>query len=209
MGFAFPFPRAPEEVGHMALDGFMELYRADDSKVEGEALDAKFAGTIALDSFEMKSEDAGNRSKPETGNNGQAGQGANNTGQTKGKAKYPVTFKVTKPVDNSSPALYLAYCLHSDQEDANDKPFKLVRVTLRKADSSRALSYLVIDFAEAFVTSYSLETDSEKLPSESVKFTCKKCCVSYRTQRLQGGGRDNFGGWDFGAGVKWEATKSG
>ena len=67
-----------------------------------------------------------------------------------------------------------------------------------------------LDFAEAFVTSYSIETDSDKLPTESVRFTCMKSCVTYRVQRPDGGGRATFGGWDFSpppGGGKWEAPQ--
>src|SRR4051794_35407278 len=115
----------------MAIDGFLELIRDDDSAVEGEALDLKFPNAIAIESFEMKAEDSASKSKSKSkdGREGKDGKGSGRkSAGSKGKVKTPVSFKITKSVDSSSPAMYLSYCIHSDQEDANDKPFKVARV---------------------------------------------------------------------------------
>lgn len=192
----------------MAIDGFLELLRDDGEKVAGESLDRKFGKehAIAILSFEMKStsSDRKKKKKDAKGKGGKKGSDTDDddfddddVGSAKGKRTCPISFKISKEVDSSSPYLYLSYCTHSDAEDSNDKPFKIARVTLRKAEGGQALEFLVLEFEQAFVTSYKVGTDESKMPTESLSFTCKACKIKYRPQRMGGSNRDNIAGWDF------------
>ncbi len=124
--------------------------------------------------------------------------------------KYPITFKITKDVDRMSPRLYLSYCRHTDQEKGYKELFEKVVVTLRKSGGPRAkpdnkpLEFLVITLGNVFVSKYSLKTDADKLPTESVTFTCERCEMRYVPQAATGAGRpDIILSWDFHDPTKW------
>jgi type VI protein secretion system component Hcp len=203
-----------------SLDGFLELIKQG-KPVEGETLDRIFtkkkASSIA--SFSMEGED--NESPADEDSDAdsttqqplpQPGQGplqfrqpSASTAPTtapvqaakKEKKKYPITFKVTKEIDQASPELYLAYCKNADL--LTSQPFDTAKVTLRKAGGKNKLVYLVLEFSKVRVKSYSVSAEGEKLPVETVNFNCTAVKLQYRSQRLKGLASAQITGWDFDA----------
>lgn len=201
----------------MPLDGFLELIR-DGERIAGESQDAVFAKkkAISILNFEIdtsaaeaptpdlsvseEQEDFG-ESYEESSRSSLSSAPRTTavpTGEVDQESKCPITFKISKTIDASSPHLYLSYCQHTDQEVFNDLPFDTAKVTLRKAAGKNPLVFLVIEFTKAYVTSYQLKSETETLPSEEISFTCRSMKMQYRPQRAGGGfGPSNIKGWDF------------
>jgi len=205
----------------MALDGFLELKGQGGSiAIKGECRDRTFAvrGAMQINSFEFGSEGGG--ASGGTGSQDKHGKekhgkgpGLANTSKVQGAATAPqlqvtpgssgsneaapeadwtttLFFKITKDVDIASPELFLAYC---ENTKAKPVPFAMARVTLRRAGGSEPQVYLVVEFTDVLVTTYSVQSSKDDLPEETVEFTFKKMVkVNYRPQSLHGHGSANI-----------------
>jgi type VI protein secretion system component Hcp len=181
----------------MPLDGFLELKRGGAAAVEGECRDATFSvkKAMAIKSFEFGSETSSSKSDEEGDEDEDSGK--IKPPQKKSSSAHPNEFKfsVTKDVDAASPQLFVAYCQHAA---AIAKPFDTAIVTLRKAQGSERMIYLVMEFSGVFVSSYSINGASgDKLPEETLEFTFQNS-VRYRyyPQTSAGHGAANIKGWN-------------
>src|SRR5262249_24898857 len=115
-------------------------------------------------------------------------------------------FKASKYLDASSPFLFVNYC-----QSASRDPVKipLVQVTIRKSgrgagssgQSKYGMAYLKSEFANAWVSQYSMDHDETlNTPKETLRFCCSSYFMSY-TPQTEHGGKDapkvKELGWDF------------
>lgn len=187
----------------MAIDGFLELIRHG-QPVPGETLDKTFSAKRAMSitgftvwTLENEIEDEAPPSSVSDNSDskwGQASLGSPKARSTEPK-KCPIFFRITKEVDLASAELYLAYCKHADTQA--DEPFDLAKVSIRKAGGAHPLVFLVLEFGKVYVASYQVSSNPDRLPVETISFTCRSCKIQYRPQKQQGFGPAKITGWDF------------
>jgi type VI protein secretion system component Hcp len=191
----------------MALDAFLELIK-NGQPVAGETLDKIFGAkkAIAISGFSMETKEkeiedtAGPQldTAPTPIGQGTPSIRPSSRPQSDAPAKKecPVSFSIDKEVDASSTELYLGYCRNADQ--MTNPPYDTAKVTIRKAGGPNPLVYLVLEFSRVQISSYSVNTSSDKPPKEKVKFTCRAVKMQYRPQKSTTGfGSAKITGWDF------------
>ena len=156
----------------MACDNFMQFAEAavggnlgaGATKPVGETQDPNHVGWLEIKTFEFGAEN------PTTIGSATSGAGA-------GKFKLN-PFKITKDVDKSSPALYVA-C-------AAGAHYPTVFLNIRKAGGAQ-VDYLVYCFRMVFVTNISWSGGGgEENPEESVEFVYGAMGVKYMQQGSDG-----------------------
>jgi len=124
--------------------------------VIGETLDKTYPKTLAISAFDFSVENP-------------TSLGSASGGAGTGKAKFN-EFKVTKPIDAGSPALFQAL--------ASGAHFPAVRFIVRKAGTTTG--YLIYTFSMVFITAIegSMAASGE-VPEETVQFAYGALQVSY------------------------------
>jgi type VI protein secretion system component Hcp len=182
----------------MALDGFLELKRGGVAAVEGECRDRTFAVKKAMEitSFEFGAETSSGSSTTDLDESDDDEEPKKKSGQKKKPPADPMgfTFKISKEVDSATPQLFRAYCEHAA---GKPKPFDTAVVTLRKAGGKEPQVFMVLEFGEVLVCSFSINAGSaNSLPEEKVEFTFKKYVrYRYQPQTGDGHGAANIKGW--------------
>ena len=187
------------------VDGFLELLKEDQSPlIKGECLDAHFGKqhAMAILTFELNSEEGkAAAAKLAMGDEEQSDadkymlekklqeqQQKQQAANKAGKARFSLTFEVNKDVDAASPLLFMYYCEHAFRK-GKAKPIPLARLTLRKSAGAVPLPYLVLEFTQVHVSSYSMESSPTELPGEKLTFSFKTCKLEYTAQAAGGGAR--------------------
>jgi type VI secretion system secreted protein Hcp len=170
----------------MPLDAFLELKQGGKSVCQGETLDAAFRakGAIQLLGFTLQSNvDLANDAKAS----------ANGEGEQK-----VFTLKIKKEVDNASPDLFRAYCLHATKQE---KAFDEATLTVRKAAGQQMLNYLVLQLTSVTLQGYKLDSaDGDSVPEENIDLAFGKLMIQYYPQKASGTAAAlKPGGWDFGS----------
>jgi len=192
-----------------SADIFFDLTAPGGGKVEGDCQDAKWAGLIEVDDFELsgRSNDDRQKEKDQDTDEDDAGGGkkkGKKEGKKKGKKKSDeqgaFTLKITKDTDRSSPDLALSYSknLHSVREC-----FPEGRLLLRKRGAHNFI-FLTILFKDLYVVKYQLSMSGGKgagaanIPDEDIEFVFESCAFRYMVQTTTGGGsKPIIIGWDF------------
>jgi type VI protein secretion system component Hcp len=168
----------------VAFDLFLELKHGGKNVCQGETLDAtyKAKGAIELTSFTLKSNiDLSSDLDPEESDDD----------------KKVFSLSIKKAIDNASPDLFRAYCMHATKQE---KAFDQATLTMRKAAGSGSLEFFVLELSNVTIQSYKIEaTDSEDLPEENIDVAFGKLMLRYYPQKAAGSGAAmKPGGWDFG-----------
>jgi type VI secretion system secreted protein Hcp len=179
-------PLATRRFATMPLDAFLELKQGGRSICQGETLDTQFRakGAIQLTGFTLQSNiDLSSEAKASQNGDGDA---------------KVFTLKIKKEVDNASPDLFRAYCLHATKQE---KAFDEATLTVRKSAGQQMLQYLVLQFSNVTLQSYKLESsDGDSVPEENIDLAFGKLMIQYYPQKSTGGAAAlKPGGWDFGS----------
>ncbi len=107
-------------------------------------------------------------------------------GSTPDKLLDTQIITVTKWVDKSSPTLLQAYCSTSrTQEQGGLFRYTSAHVVLRRGGEPRYV-LAVYTFSDVFIESYSLKTEAEKRPIETIKIGFRGVHISYWPQKADG-----------------------
>ena len=174
----------------MAVDLFLKLTKSG-APIKGESQDKFFADMIQLDGFEMAALSLLNLSGPDGGGDDAC------------------SFTVKKLLDLASTDLFRNYI---DAQSPEKRASCLLQGTVyfrhdgphAPSASAESVSFLAMDFLDAFVYDYSLTADGEsKRPAEEVKFYFDKYRMTYRAPQMTASGVSlappQECGWDFAA----------
>lgn len=144
----------------MAVDMFLEL-----GDIEGDSKDVTYEGQIDILSWAW----------------GLTQSGTTHSGPGGGAGKVDVPdISFTKNVDKASPNIIKFCC--------NGKTFEEARLICRKA-GEEALEYLVIEFEQALISSYSVGgSEGEIIPMENFSLNFAKFNFIYTPQKDDGSG---------------------
>lgn len=180
----------------MQIDAFLELWANNKggapSRVlaEGRDADAKYNGRIVISSFDFGAESS----------DGDDVLNPTSEGKKLSSSYAPISFKVDKLIDSSSPALLKAYQLmFSKLVNRELPPFSKATVTLRKVGMDKPIEYATFMFAKVVLVSFSMSVKDDGTTSESLTFRFQSCAVSYAPQDDSGGkvaSREQKG-WNF------------
>jgi type VI protein secretion system component Hcp len=172
----------------VAVDLFLVLTNGGKNVCVGETLDATYSakGAVELKSFTLKS----NIDLSSDDTSSSAG----------GEQKKVFTLSIKKVVDNASPDLFRAYCMHATKQE---KAFESGTLTVRKSAGQGALEYMTLVLGNVTVQSFKLEaSDGDTLPEESIDLAFGTLAVNYYPQKAVGSaGSMITGGWDFGGNI--------
>lgn len=190
------------------IDAFLLL-----DGIKGECLDADHAGegVIEIDEFSLSGDAPGHKKKkkpaktpstfgrPEGGRFGNVPPPPVPDDDDDDEDSIPFKFDVTKGVDSSSPALYLAYCKFAQRNDKTESVFKTGKLWMRRAGGSTGhIDFLVWEFTNLHITSFEWKCGGDGIPSEEIRFTFATCRVIYTPQELTGQAKTAIpAGWDF------------
>ncbi len=162
----------------MGVDLFLKLSK-NAAPIKGECDDQNFVGMSQLQSFEMAALSL--LSRPETKPGGPPG-----ADEWEEPAADACSFNVKKALDSASPDLFLNY---TEAQSPERRSSCLLRATVYfrldgaplKAAAADNVSFLVLDFMDVFVYSYSLNCEDDAVrPTEDVKFYFDKYKLTYR-----------------------------
>lgn len=183
------------------VDLFLELIDENKKKVEGETRDQEFSKKKAIEISEFKLDGDSAESRAKKGKKkkrDKGGRDSDDDDEGGGESKGPYCkFEITKTVDASSPNLLLAYCWTISSGEAADGPkYTTARISVRKGGAGQ-LVYLVLEFTEVSVISYSLDIKSET-PEETMVFKFEEIEMTYHSQ-ADDGTLDTryYAGWNF------------
>src|SRR5579871_1849492 len=142
----------------MAIDAYLELLdKSGKSAVQGEALDKKFEAKHGMEllNFELSSQI--DPSSP--------------MGHGTGLESNLFTFNVTKEIDDATPDLLMGYARYwKTRKDTWPK----ARVTMRKAAGAKQMKFLLFEFGDVYIKSWSLDSkDGDEPPEEDIEFCFK------------------------------------
>jgi type VI protein secretion system component Hcp len=168
----------------VAFDLFLEFKHGGKNVCQGETLDAvyKAKGAFELTSFTLKS-------NIDLSSDSDSAQSSDD--------KKVFILSIKKEIDNASPDLFRAYCMHATKQE---KAFDQATLTVRKAAGAGSLEFMVLELSNVTIQSYKIEaTDSDDLPEENIDVAFGKLMLRYYPQKAGGGaGSMKPGGWDFG-----------
>ena len=187
------------------VDAFLTL-----DGIKGECLDAEYKGknVIEIDGFDLAGQTStpGKQKKwvPRSTGGGipppppMGGRGGGGGGEDDDDDSVPFTFGISKSVDTSSPALYMAYCKYAQRSDKSESIIKTGKLWMRHLGNKGGVEYLTWEFTELHVISFSWKCGNDGIPTEDVDFTFATCRFTYIPQDNTGESKSPISlGWDF------------
>ena len=172
-------------MANAAIDAYLILRKGKGSPtISGETLDKEFdpKEAVQLKKFRLASQQSFTEDDEEE-------EPSTETSPEPENDKPYFVFSIEKEIDSATTQLFQAYCDHAkDTTNAKkDGVFSEGLVYLRKASGGKALKYVIFQFKEVYIKTWSLKnTDEDALPEETIEFCFKTCTIQYYPQTADG-----------------------